>query len=168
MKTLLKSSLIIVVLASLASCSPQRRLARLLEKHPLPEREISIETVTNIQYGDISIPYFVAGDSVIKEVTLPVETVLPDTSITAKIGGTSATAYLRNNRLGLDMVRKDTTMNVTADSVTTLQSDTVYVTVEKTVPTEVPVGKFWKHGFIAYSALILVTLILFFLLRRRK
>jgi hypothetical protein len=152
------------IVVILAGCSPQRRLARIFDRHP---DLMAVDTVIHdtIIYRDTTIYVLLPGDTVEVEVALEVPVDLPDTTIATSTDYSRAEAGLQDNVLWLTLVQTDTIVEIVLDSV--LVEKEVEKVVTQTVTVETGISLFWRHGFLVLGGLILVGLILFFLLRKR-
>lgn len=150
----------------LASCSSTKRLARLLERHPLPERHDTVYIPGETIYIDTTVYRYLPGDTVEKKVYVDVPYDIPDTSIVAFTELASARAFLRDNQLGLWLAQYDTVFQWKLDSAIRINKDTVMVIQETTVPEYIKTGTFWRSGFLVLAGLIIIFAVLFFLLRR--
>jgi len=157
----MKRFILLLVIILLCGCSPQRRLANLLERFPIPaDTVIQIHTV----YESDTIEVLIPGDSVFKEVEIEVPIDLPDTTIYSETAFAQAMAGLLSNNLWLLLVQKDTIIPIKVDSVfVTVYEDreiTKTVVVDNTKP-------FYKSGFFILAGIIVLGLLFFFLFRRR-
>lgn len=153
----------------LASCSPQRRLARLLERYPLPETHDTVYLPGKTIYKDTIITRYVPGDSVEVEIPIFVPVDIPDTAIRANTGLASATAYLQDNTLGLRLIQNDSLFKFLLDSAIRENIDTVRIEIVKEVPKLVPPNPFWKNGFWILTGVLILSIIVFaFFVTRKK
>jgi len=161
-----KPNFIVVVfsLVILVSCSPQRRLARLLEKYPLPT-ETEIEYRDTIIYRDTVIYIHLPGDTIVDSILIPVEIDMPYMELKRASTYAEATAWIGDNQLGLELIQYDTLFQFMLDSAIRENVDTIsiihnipYPVIEKPKP-------FWRIGFLVLAGLILVVLLLFFIFK---
>jgi len=151
---------LILSIVILASCSPQRRLARLLEQHPIPaDTVVEIHTV----YEPDTIPIYIPGDTVVKEVEIETPVDLPDTSIYVETDYARADAGLLDNFLWLELKQTDTVVEIVVDSVIVTVYEDKVITKTLVVDDTKP---FYKSGFFILAGLIILALLFFFLLRR--
>jgi len=151
--------------AILAGCSPQKRIARLLERFPL-DSSIVIEYRDTTIYKDTTIFERIPGDTVWRDTILPVEVDLPYMELKTRSSLAEARAWILDNRLGLELIQYDTIFIFKLDSALSQDIDTMFVVNNIPYPVIEKIGKFWMHGFLVLAGLILLGLILFFLLRR--
>jgi hypothetical protein len=163
----MKRLITVIIVILLCGCSPQRRLARLLERFP-PDTSSNIEYRTHTVYRDTGITRYLPGEIVTDSfpVRIPFNLPIPDTSITLSTSLATSTAWLEDNVLGVSLQQYDSLFQFLLDSAIRENRDTIIIT--KTIPYPVieKVGQFWKHGFIVLAVLIVVGLVLFFLLKR--
>ena len=151
--------------AILAGCSPQKRIARLLERFPL-DSSIVIEYRDTTIYKDTTIFERIPGDTVWRDTILSVEVDLPYMELKTRSSLAEARAWILDNRLGLELIQYDTVFVFKLDSALSQNIDTMFVVNNIPYPVIEKIGKFWMHGFLVLAGLILLGLILFFLLRR--
>jgi len=149
----------------LAGCSPQKRIARLLERFPL-DSSIVIEYRDTTIYKDTTIFERIPGDTVWRDTILSVEVDLPYMELKTRSSLAEARAWILDNRLGLELIQYDTVFVFKLDSALSQNIDTMFVVNNIPYPVIEKIGKFWMHGFLVLAGLILLGLILFFLLRR--
>ena len=149
----------------LVGCSPQKRIARLLERFPL-DSSIVIEYRDTTIYKDTTIFERIPGDTVWRDTILPVEVDLPYMELKTRSSLAEARAWILDNRLGLELIQYDTIFVFKLDSALSQDIDTMFVVNNIPYPVIEKIGKFWMHGFLVLAGLILLGLILFFLLRR--
>ena len=149
----------------LAGCSPQKRIARLLERFPL-DSSIVIEYRDTTIYKDTTIFERIPGDTVWRDTILSVEVDLPYMELKTRSSLAEARAWILDNRLGLELIQYDTIFIFKLDSALSQDIDTMFVVNNIPYPVIEKIGKFWMHGFLVLAGLILLGLILFFLLRR--
>jgi len=157
----------ILAMMILASCSPQRRLARLLERYPLPEKIDTLYLPGETIYKDTTIYTEIPGETVTVELYVDVPVSIPDTSILAETELAVAKAYLKDNTLGLELKQLNQIYQFKLDSAIRMHSDTIVIEKETTVKEYIKPNPFWKNGFYILAGLIVVVLFLFFLLRRK-
>ena len=163
----MKHIILFLSIAILASCSPQRRLARLLERYPLPEIHDTTYLPGEIIYRDTTVYRYLAGDTVTVELPIYVRRDLPDTAIHAYTELAEATARLKRNKLRLELIQYDSLFQWKLDSAIRLQTpDTIRIVHETTVPEYIKPNPFWKTGFFILAVLIVVALVLYFVTRR--
>lgn len=156
----MKRLLLILVVVTLASCSPQRRLARLIERYPIPADTV-VEIHTEYQSDTIEVQ--LPGDTVEVQVELEVPIDLPDTTIYAETDFALASAGLLLNALWLNLIHKDVIVPVEVDSVIVTVYEDRIITKTVTVDESKP---FYKSGFFILAGLFIIALLFYFLLRR--
>ena len=163
----MRHAVVALAVVILVSCSPQKRLARLLDRHPLPEIHDTVYWDTTI-YRDTIVFKPIPGDTVWNDIYIPIEIDLPNTSLKTRTTLAEASAGLLDNTLWLELVQYDTIFLFKLDSAIQERSDTVRVYTEKTVTKYVKEkpAPFWRNGFLVLAGLILLSLVLFFLLRK--
>lgn len=163
----MRNVLLILTIAILASCSPQRRLARLLERYPVPEKIDTVYAPGQTIYRDTTVFKYLPGQVAVESLYIDVPVPIPDTFITASTATADAIAYLQDNELGLQLIQYDTVIRWKIDSALVTQRDTVVITRDKIVTVEKLVTKpFYRNGFFILAGLILIVLVLFFVLRK--
>jgi len=160
----MKKLILLSVVILLWGCSPQRRLANLLEKFPL-DADTVITYRDTIIYSDTTLYDTIPGEVILDTVLIPTEVDLPFTELTMVSSLALAHAWVQNNELGLKLIQYDTVFVWKLDSALQQNIDTIYVRTVKEVPVIEKVGTFWKHGFLVLAGLILISLILFFVLK---
>ena len=149
-------------------CSPQRRLARLLERYPLPETRDTIYIPGKIIYRDTIVFKYLPGETQVNNVYVEVPKTLPDTIIMVQTTLARAFAHLDDNHLGLELVQFDSVFRFKLDSAIFENTpDTVKIETIKEVPKLIPPKPFYKNGFFVLVGLIVLTLFLFFLIGRK-
>lgn len=151
-----------IIIALLASgCSVQKRLARLLEKHPQP-------TVIEYLPGEVrdsTIYDTIPGEIVIDSIPVPfaVPADVPDTSISAETTHARATASLIDGKLYLELIQEEITSEATITDIPSTP-DTIVIRPPPVI-VEVPV-KPKIFPFILSAAIIefLLLIILFLIL----
>jgi hypothetical protein len=156
---------VVFMIVILAGCSPQKRLARLLDRYPLSQDTV-IEYRDTTIWRDTTITRLIPGDTVFRDTLIPFEVDLPDTELKTTSTFAEASAGIRSNVLWLELIQYDTVFVFKLDSALRQDIDTVFVEVVKEVPTLVKQSSFWKHGFLVLAGLILIGLCLWFLLKR--
>ena len=153
---------------TLASCSPQRRLARLLEKHPLPEKVDTLYLPGETIYKPTTVFKYLPGEVSVESLYIDVPVSIPDTFIEAHTSTADAIAWLQNNKLGLQLIQYDTVIKWKIDSALVTHMDTVVVTKEKVVIKEVEAdcSPFWRNATIILGAIVLLSILLIFLRRK--
>jgi len=160
------NKIIIICLALiLASCSPQRRLARLLERHPLPETHDTLYLPGETIYKDTTITRYLPGETVVFDLLVDVPIDIPDTFLIAETTLATALAHLKDNRLGLELIQKDSVFKFLLEKAIRENRDTVRIETVKEVPKLIPPNPFWKNGFWVVGGL-LVLMILLLILRK--
>lgn len=163
----MKRIFLLLTIVAMASCSPQRRLARLLDKYPQPERIDTVYIPGETIYKDTTIYRTLPGETDTVEVYVDVPIDLPDTSILAETELALAQAFLENNILRLELQQKEAKLRLKLDNAIRESRDTLKITEEKVVTvTEYKEKPFYKNGFFILSGLIVVALLFYFLLRR--
>ena len=157
--------LLILTIAILASCSPQRRLARLLDRFPL-DSTIKIEYRDTIIYKDTTLYKYLPGEADTVELYVDVPISLPDTVLLTRTSLAEATAYLQDNILGLRLVQFDSLFQWKLDSALRHDIDTLIIV--KTIPFPVieKAKPFYKNGFFILAGLILLGFVLFLVIRK--
>jgi len=158
--------LFFVVILILVGCSPQKRLARLLERHPLSTDTVVIVKDTTI-WRDTTVFRLIPGDTIYKDTVIAYEIDIPYTELITRSTLAEATAWIFNNSLGLELIQYDSLFEFKLDSAIRVDKDSVYVEIVREIPVEIKPNLFWKHGFLVLAGLILIGLILLFLLKRR-
>jgi len=155
---------VVLIAIALVGCSPQKRLTRLLDKHP---ELTNVEYIDTVIYKDTTVYVDVPGETVTEKIKWPVPINIPDTSIYARTAFSYAKASLTSNELDLLLVQTDTMVIVKLDSVLVERIDTTTVFVEKVK--QLPPKPVYKVGFWLFLGLILVGLIVFaFFVTRKK
>jgi len=166
----MRKLLLVLAIMILASCSPQRRLANLLERFP-PEITTHIEYRDTIIYRDAFFEVYLPGatvyDSIIVEKLVEIEVDVPYTFLYAETMLAEATASIQNNKLRLELIQRDSLFRFLLDSAIREHSDTTIITNNIPFPVIEKAKSFWKHGFIVLAGLFVVGVLLFFLFRRR-
>lgn len=155
-----------VMLVTLVGCSSQRRLARLLEKHPLPTDTVVVAT-HSVEYRDTLLFAYFPGDTVYRDTIIPFEVDMPYTELKTRSTMAEATAWIYENRLGLRLIQFDSIFEFKLDSAIRMDKDSVFVEVIREIPVEIAPKLFWKHGFLVLAGLILLSLILLLVLKRK-
>ena len=139
----------------------------MLERFP-PDTTSIIEYRDKTIYRDTTIEVFLPGEIVIDSVTvrIPVDVPIPDTSITLSTSLATSIAWLEDNVLGMSLFQYDTLFQFLLDSAIQENTDSIFITHNVPYPVIEKVGLFWKHGFLVLAVLILLSLLLFLLLKR--
>ena len=163
----MKKLILLSVVILLCGCSPQRRLANLLERFPQDITTV-IEYRDSVIYRDTTITKYLPGEIVIDSflIRVPVEVPIPDTSFVLSTSLATSTTWLEDNVLGMSLFQNDTLLTFLIDSAILENTDTTFITLKIPYPVIEKVGTFWKHGFLVLAGLILIGLILFFVLKR--
>ena len=161
----MKKLILLSVVILLWGCSPQRRLANLLERFPL-DADTVIEYRDTTIYSDTTLYDTIPGEIILDSIFIPVEIDLPFTELTTASTLASAHAWVLDNQLRLELTQYDTVFVWKLDSALRQDIDTIYMQVVKEVPVIEKVGTFWKHGFLVLAGLILIGQTLFFVLKR--
>ena len=164
----MKRIILLLLAVSLLGCSPQKRLARLLERYPIQPIVDTLYLPGPIFFKDTIITKYLPGETDSVEILIPVPFDIPDTSIYAFTTLAHATARLEDNRLGLDLVQLDSLFQWKLDSAIREHSDTVMILKEVPYPVIKKAKPFYKNGFFILAGLILVGMILLFLFLFRK
>jgi len=161
-----RSSVLLLLLVILAGCSAEKRLARLLERHPLPTDTVVVVTDTII-WRDSIVYRTIPGETIYRDTIIPVEIDLPYMELKSRSSLAEAHAWVVDNQLGLFLNQFDSVFEFKLDSAIQINKDSVYVEVVREVPVEIKPNLFWKHAFLVLAGLILTLASLWFLLRRR-
>lgn len=165
----MKKLVLLLAIAILASCSPAKRLARLLEKYPQPVEIDTVYTPGKTIYKDTTVFKFFPGEVSVESVYIDVPVAIPDTFIEAHTSTADAIAWIQNNELGLQLIQYDTLIQWKIDSAIRIHSDTIYIEKEQIVTvTEYKDRSFYKSGFFIFGGLVLVMLLLLFWFLKRK
>ena len=156
------------IVVVLAGCSPQRRLARLLERYPIQETSDTVYN-TIIAYRDTVIFELIPGDTVCRDTIIPIQVDLPYTELKTRSTFAEATAWVLNNKLGLELIQYDTLFAFKLDSALVTNIDTVVITQVVPYPVVEKANPFWKNGFwvLAGVVLVIILLMLWFLSRKK-
>lgn len=138
----------------IVGCSAEKRLTRLLEKHP---SLTNVEYEETIVYKDTIVYEYLPGDTVLTEVQIEVPIVIPDTSIIAKTEFAKAEAGLRSNNLWLELIQTDTLFVYELDSVLVTKTDTIKVIIQKTE--QIPAKPFYRNGFWILAVIVLLFIV---------
>lgn len=163
----MRKILIVLTLVILASCSPTERLARLLERYPIPEKVDTLYTPGETIYRDTVVTKYLPGEVSVESIYIDVPISIPDTFIEASTSTADAIAYLQDNELGLQLIQYDTVIQWKIDSALVFHTDTIIVTKDIPFPVIEEVGTFWKHGFYVLAGLAALILLIVLLRRRR-
>jgi hypothetical protein len=158
--------LFVMTAVILASCSPTKRLARLLERYPM---EATVDTVyrDTVIYRDTTVYRYLPGESVTNNVYFKDTVDVPDTVIMAETRFAFAAAHLTDNKLGLELLQKDTVIKFVLDSVLVHNIDTIIVTKDIPYPVIEKPKPLYKYGFFILGALVLIAMFLLFAFRRK-
>jgi len=156
----------ILAMIILAGCSPSQRLARLLERYPLPETLDTLYLPGETIYKDTTVFKYLPGETDTVELYVDVPVDLPDTTLVSHTELATATVTLYNNVMSLWLTQHQALFQWKLDSVIQMHSDTVFIEKEIPVKEYIKPNSFWKHGFYILAGLIVIVLFLFFLLRR--
>ena len=154
-------AVILLTILILISCSPQKRLIRLLDRHPYLMEEVSNDTII---YEDSLVVVEIPGDTVWNFLEIYQLEEIPDTSLKATTEFAEASAGISSGKLWLELIQTDTMMVFQLDSVLVTRIDTVFSIIP--VPEKIKPNPFWKHGFFVLAGLVLISLILLFLFQR--
>lgn len=160
----MKTVTVVILLIAVASCSVEKRLARLLDKHPLPK-----DTIHNtvLVYRDTTVYEYLPGDTVEKVVELAVPVAIPDTAVEVCTDYACAFAGIFNNNLHLELVQIDTMVVFRLDSVLVEKYDTVFMRTE--VPMKIEPKPTWRILTFVFGGLfILFMFLLIFFATRKK
>lgn len=179
--------LLILSIVILASCSPQRRLARLLERYP-PDTTRTVEII----YRDTTIEVPIPGDTAYIETEIPVpyldvdsiskllglnadqKTIIDDLNkqltssfdvapIYNETDLAKSKAWIEDGILKSELYQKDSILNIKLDSAVRDNN-----TIDRIpYPVIIKAKPFYKNGFFILAGLILVGMILLFLFRKR-
>jgi hypothetical protein len=164
----MNKTILFFIIFILAGCSPQRRLARLLERYPLPEVHDTVYLPGKTVYKDTTIYRYLPGEIDTVEIQVPVPFAIPDTSVTALTSLATARAYLKHNRLGLSLIQNDSLFKFLLDSAIRENRDTIKIETVKEVPKLVPPNPFWRNGFWVLVGVLIVSLVVFAFFVTRK
>lgn len=161
---------VFLIVIVLAGCSPQRRLARLLERFPIPETSDTIYN-TIIAYRDTMIFELIPGDTVYRDTILPSQAEFLYMELKTRVTLAEATAWVLDNKLGLELIQYDTILTWMIDSAIVERADTVRIYSEKVITKTIQEkpNPFWKNGFwvLAGVVLVIILLMLWFLSRKK-
>ena len=162
------ATLAILILCS--GCTTERKVVKYVEKHPeILDNWTTTDTVTEVKtdtvYQDTTVEIYLPGDTVVKEVILefPCPEAKKFTSDTA-IADTQlahAEAWVKNNKLYLNLIQPDTTLQFRLDSAY-MQIDRLETQLIEEITRPPPVTKrpWWAlpAGIIAIFATVLLLL----------
>jgi hypothetical protein len=163
----MKKFVLFLAIVILAGCSPTRRLARLLERYPIPEKIDTLYTPGKTIYRDTTVYKYLPGEVSVESLYIDIPISIPDTFIEAHTSTADAIAYLQDNVLGLQIIQYDTVIKWKIDSALVYHRDTVVITKDIPYPVIEKAKPFYKNGFFILAGLILVSLVLFFVFRRK-
>lgn len=163
----MKNVFFIALIALLASCSPTKRLARLLERYPIPATVDTVLTPGATIYKDTTVYKYLPGETVVENVYIDVPIAIPDTFVEAKTSTAKAIAWVQDNNLGLQLIQYDTVIQWKIDSALVTHTDTMIITKDIPYPVieKVGVKEYWRVVAIVLGLIVLVAM---FLLFRRK
>jgi hypothetical protein len=150
----------------LVGCSCPTRLSRLMERCPPPTTSDTIYN-TVLVYRDTTIYRTIPGDTIRDSIVIPVEVELPEISLKQRSTLAEATAWIRSQQLGLELIQYDSIFEFKLDSAIWESRDTITIVTIKSIPKYIKPKPFWKHGFLVLAGLVLITLVLFFTIRRK-
>jgi hypothetical protein len=166
----------------LVSCSPQRRLIRLLEKNPELQVYDTVYMPGIIKYRDTVVKVKIPGDTVYKESVEYIYEPWTDTGVwidpvsppflnippvVNEVELAYSKAWVDQNILKSLLIQKDSILKFKLDSVRRVSKDTLRITntIKYQVPTDP--NPFWRNGFFVLAGLILISLILLFVFWKR-
>ena len=149
---------VILIVLILASCSPQKRLGRLLERFP-PDTLVRIEHRDTTIYKDSTVYLEIPGKDSVVEVPLSYNEVFAHTDYAW------ARAYIEDTTLGLELHQKDTLIKFVLDSVIVNHHDTTFIKQTVLVDKPIPPKPFWKIGFLI-TGILLILIIALLILRK--
>ena len=161
----MKKFVLFLAIVILAGCSPTRRLARLLERYPMPEKIDTLYTPGKTIYRDTTVYKYLPGEVSVESTHIDVPISIPDTFIEAHTSTADAIAYLQDNVLGLQIIQYDTVIQWKIDSALVYHRDTVVITKDIPYPVIEKAKPFYKNGFWVVGGL-LVLMILLLILRK--
>jgi len=161
----MRFAVVTLIAVILASCSPQKRLARLLDRFPL-QQDTLIQYQYNTVIRDTTITVEIPGDIIYRDTLIPFIVDLPYMELQTRSTLAEARAWVWANELGLELVQFDTLFSIKLDSALRHDIDTIFMEVVREVPTLVKEKSFWMHGFLTLAGLILIGMILWFLLKK--
>jgi len=163
----MKKVLLLLIVIILSGCSIERHIAWHLQKHPLPAIH-DTTYIINTFIRDTIVYEQIPGDTVVDSIPIPVEIDLPYMELKRISTWSEATAWIRDNRLGLELVQYDTVIQILLEAAIVEHRDTVKIITTVEVPVLVKPKPFWKHGFFVLAGLIVVSMILLFVFLFRK
>lgn len=161
----MKQAVVVALFAViLAGCSPQKRLARLLERYPIPIDTIRVDTMTI--YRDSAVRIYLPGDTAWKAVfiELPKPVYPMDTAISVETDYARAEAGVVVDSLWLRLEQTDTLVVYTLDSV--IVEKEVEKEIIKTVTVKEKPNPFWRNGFLILAVLFVLALVLLIVFRK--
>ena len=167
----MKTVAVVAIMIAVASCSPQRRLARLIDHYPdlMPRDTVVVVRDTTI-YRDTTVYRTVFGGIVHDSIPIPIEVDLPYMSLKRAISLAWAEAWVEGRQLDLTVGVNDSVFEFKLDSAIRLNKDTVFQTVTIEVPKIIKPKPTWKVLTFAFGGLLVLTIILqlLFLWLKRK
>lgn len=163
----MRKFVLFLAIVILAGCSPTRRLARLLERYPLPEKIDTLYLPGETVYKDTTIYRDVPGETVEVAVPVDVPVNIPDTSILAETTLARAEASLKDNVLSLKLEQLNQIYQFKLDSAIREHSDTIQIIKEIPFPVIEKAKPFYKNGFFILAALVVLLLVFVFAFRRK-
>jgi len=159
----------LLLMIVLVGCSPTKRLARLLERYPIPETHDTVLIPGEVIYRDTIIYKYLPGESTVNNVYFHDTVNIPDTIIMAETTFARALAHLDDNHLGLELIQFDTVFKWKLDSAIRVNRDTIRITNDIPYPviTERGVKSYWRVVAITLFGIILIAMILLFAFRKR-
>lgn len=183
----MKKLILLTVVILLCGCSPQRRLARLIERFPLD----TTRTV-EIVYRDTTIEVPIPGDTAYIETEIPVpyldvdsiskllglnadqKTIIDDLNkqltssfdvapIYNETDLAKSKAWIEDGVLKSELYQKDSILNIKLDSAIMENKTTDRIPY----PVIVKAKPFYRNGFFILAGLILIGMILLFLFRKK-
>jgi hypothetical protein len=149
----------------LASCSPQKRLARLLEQYPLKTDTVVKYKDTTI-FRDALVIKHIPGETIYRDTLIPFKVDLPYMELKTTSMFADARAWIWENRLGLEIIQHDTFFQFKLDSALRQDIDSIFVETVREIPVIEKANPFWKHGFLVLAGLLLLAMTLFFVFRK--
>jgi hypothetical protein len=156
---------ILVLAVILAGCSPQKRLARLLERYPIRPTVDTFYKVGPTIYRDTVVFRYVPGETVTQSIYIDVPVDIPDTFMEVESSMATALAWLQSNELGLELHQKDSVFEFKLDSALQVNKDTVEVIRDMPYPVIEKAKPFYKIGFYILGGIVVLMLFFLFLFR---
>jgi len=161
----MKKIILLLLAVSLVGCSPQKRLARLLERYPIQPIVDTFYKVGPIIYRDTVVFRYIPGETVTQSVYIDVPVDIPDTFMEVESSMATALAWLQSNELGLELHQKDSVFQFKLDSAIRVNRDTIIITNDIPYPVIEKAKPFYKNGFFIVAAIMLLMLLFLFLFR---